>query len=166
MRFCSLRADKRASVHFGFSNTNRQKQSKSSRFPTRFASVREQRNRPAPSKILNRCPIQNRREQARQQPSAGIARRCPAQFASAWEQRNRPEPSKSLNRFPIQNRREQARQQLSAGTARRSDNCQRIPTAQTKQIAPLFGAICVSKGTKKTFRTKQEFESLPDSKSS
>ena len=64
---------------------------------------------------LNRFPIQIRRDQTRQQSSAGIAR---AQRARNWEQNNLLEATQNLNRFPIQIRRDQARQQMSAGTAR------------------------------------------------
>ncbi len=75
---------------------------------------------------LNRFPIQIRRDQARQQSSAGTAR---AQRAGNWEQNNLLEATQNLNRFPIQIRRDQARQQSSAGTARRGDNRQRAPPA-------------------------------------
>ena len=80
-----------------------------------------------PSQILNRFPIQNRREQARQQSSAGTARppdkacKPPPRRRSEREVGNRLrrcESSQILNRFPIQNRRDQARQQSSADTAR------------------------------------------------
>ena len=80
-----------------------------------------------PSQILNRFPIQNRREQARQQSSAGTARppdkacKPPPRRRSEREVGNRLrrcESSQILNRFPIQNRRDQARQQMSADTVR------------------------------------------------
>ena len=67
---------------------------------------------------LNRFPIQIRRDQARQQMSAGTAR---AQCAGNWVRSNLFEANQNLNRFPIQIRRDQARQQSSAGTARRGD---------------------------------------------
>ena len=63
------------------------------------------------TQILNRFPIQNRREQARQQTSVGTAQ----EYGHKPPQRT----TQILNRFPIQNRREQTRQQTSAGTARR-----------------------------------------------
>ena len=72
------------------------KVSKSRRCPARFAGRWEQSLHCQKKKILNRFPIQNRCDQARQQVSAGTARR-----------------------FPIQNRCDQTRQQSSAGTARR-----------------------------------------------
>ena len=71
-------------------------------------------------KVLNRFPIQNRRDQTRQQGLAGTARRH--HDGTATEKLGRKyrfELRKVLNRFPIQNRRDQARQQGLAGTARR-----------------------------------------------
>ena len=88
------------------------------------------------SQILNRFPIQNRRDQARQQMSADTVR--PTKRASRYHggaasgklgTTCRCEPSQILNRFPIQNRRDQARQQSSAGTARPTKRASRHHTA-------------------------------------
>ena len=85
----------------------------------------EQSNLPAPRKKLSRFPTQFRRDQTRQQSSAGTARKHRAQAVTTtaqrpenWEQSNLPAPRKKLSRFPTQFRRDQTRQQVSAGTAR------------------------------------------------
>ena len=116
-----------------------------------------------PSQILNRFPIQNRRDQARQQMSAGTAR--PTKRASSHHGGAASgklgtacgcEPSQILNRFPIQNRRDQTRQQSSADTVR--------PTKRASRHHG--GAASGEVGNRLPLRIKSDFESLPDSKSS
>ena len=72
-------------------------QSKSSRCPTRFASNWAQSNLLEPTQILNRFPIQNRPDQARQQPSAGTARQARQQMSAGTARQAR---KKNLNKTP------------------------------------------------------------------
>ncbi len=73
---------------------------------------------PAPRKKLSRFPTQFRRDQTRQQSSAGTARpykhraqavTTTAQRPESWEQSNLPASRKKLSRFPTQFRRDQTR---------------------------------------------------------
>ena len=91
-------------------------------------------------------------------PKVSKSRRCPVRFAGRWEQSLHCQQKKILNRFSIQNRCDQTRQQSSAGTARRHSRS----NPQSKQIAPLSGAICGKMGTKESLRIKEEIGSLPD----
>ena len=92
------------------------KVSKSRRCPARLAGRWEQSLHCQQKKILNRFPIQNRCDQARQQMSAGTARRFPIQ--NRRDQARQQAPAGTARHFLIQNRRDQARQQGLAGTAR------------------------------------------------
>ena len=97
-------------------------------------------------KQLSNCfPTQFRCNQARQQSSAGIARRL---FYTKRASRHHggaarvklgtkyyPEQRKKLSRFPTQFRCDQARQQMSAGTARRDSKCQRTPPAAAAGVS-------------------------------
>ena len=108
-----------------FQTTN---QSKSSRCPTRFASNWAQSNLLEPTQILNRFPIQNRPDQARQQPSAGTARQARQQPSAGTARQARQQSSAGTAR--------QARQQMSASTARqaRKKNLNK-PPAKANRVA-------------------------------
>ena len=108
-----------------FQTTN---QSKSSRCPTRFASNWAQSNLLEPTQILNRFPIQNRPDQARQQPSAGTARQARQQPSAGTARQARQQSSAGTAR--------QARQQMSASTARqaRKKNLNK-PPANANRVA-------------------------------
>ena len=89
-------------------------------------------------KKSGRCPTRFRRDQARQQLSAGTARPNIGRKPSPRRRSDRKvghnisvRTIKKSGRCPTRFRRDQARQQLSAGTARRGSNCQRTPPAQT-----------------------------------
>ena len=86
------------------------------------------------AQVLSRFPTQNRRDQSRQQPSAGTARPSAAAIVSGHHPPNR---GSNRQRAPPA----QARQRVSAGTARQP----------SKQIAPLSGAICGLMGTRCRF---------------